>query len=95
MEEIVDRAEPIEIDVEDRDVGAEAQRDAGGVDADGAGTEHHHVTRRHPRHPGQQDAAAAVGLGQVEGALLDGEAAGHLAHRGQQRQAAVGAWTVS
>ena len=83
VEEVVDGAQAVEVHVEDRDVGAQAERDAGGVDSDGAGAEDGDVARGHARHAGQQDAAAAVGLGEIEGALLHGQAPGHLAHRRQ------------
>ena len=91
VEEIVHRAQAVEVDVEDRDVRAQAQRDARRVDPHRARAQHHDVAGGHPGHAGQQDAAAAARLGEEERALLHRQAAGHLAHRGEQGQRAVGA----
>ena len=48
------------------------------------------LRRRHAGHAAEQDAAAAVRLLERPGAHLRGEPAGHLAHRREQRQLAVG-----
>ena len=76
--------------VEHRHFGPQAHGDAGGVAADDAGTEHHHVGRRYPGHAAEQHAAAALGLFQPVGADLYRHAPGHRRHGCQQGQAADG-----
>ena len=49
----------------------------------------------HAGHAAGQHAAAAVGAHQVVRADLRGQPARDLGHRGEQRQRAVGSWTVS
>ena len=90
-EDVVQVPEPVGVHVEHRDVGAEAHGGARGVETCGAGAEDDDVPRRDAGHAGEEDAAAAVGAAEVERALLDREPAGDLAHRREQRQAAVGA----
>ena len=90
-EQIVQVAQAVQVDVEHRDVGAESHRRLGRVEAHGAGADDDHVAARHPGHAGQEDAAAAVRPAEVVGALLHGQAPGHLAHRREERQAPVGA----
>src|SRR5213594_4210748 len=55
------------------------------------GPEDHDVARRDARHARQEDTAAAVRPAEIEGPLLDGEAARNLAHRREQWEAPVGA----
>ena len=57
--------------------------------ADDTAADHKHIGRAHARHAAHQHAAPAIGLLQGPGADLRGEAAGHLGHRRQQRQAAA------
>ena len=85
---VVELAQPVEVDVEHRDVGAQAHGHARGIGADDAAADHHDLGRRHARHAAQQHAAAALRLLQAVGAGLDRHAAGDFAHRRQQRQAA-------
>ena len=71
------------------DVRAEAGGHARGVDAGGAAAEHDDLARQHARHAAEQDAVAAVRLGEKMAADDDRHAPGDLAHRLEQRQAAV------
>ena len=87
---VVEVAQPVEVDVEDDDVRAEAGRDLGGVGADDAAAEDDDVGRQHARHAAEQDAAALERPLQVLRPFLDAHPAGDLAHRRQQRQAAAG-----
>ena len=84
-------SQPIEVHVEDRDVGAEPDRGLRGVEPRRPGPEDHDVARRDARHARQEDAAAAVRPAEIEGSLLDGESARDLAHRREQWKAPVGA----
>ena len=56
---------------------------------DDAAAEDHHLGRRDAGHAAQQHARAALLLLEAMGADLDRHAAGDLAHRRQQRQAAA------
>ena len=85
----VELAQLVDRDVVDEDVGLHPDRDEGGVHADGAAADHHHVRRRHAGHPAEQDPAAAERLLEHEGAGLGGDLARDLRHRRQQRQAPV------
>ena len=49
-----------------------------------------HVGRQHARHAAEQDAAAVERPFEILRPFLDAHAAGHLAHRRQQRQRALG-----
>ena len=86
---VVEVAQAIEIDVENGDVGAEAGGDLGGVGADDAAAENDDVGRQHARHAAEQNAAALERPFQKLRPLLNAHAAGHLAHRRQQRQPAL------
>ena len=86
--DVVEIAQPVEVDVEDGDVGAEAGGDLGGVGADDAAAQDDHVGRQHAGHAAQQDAAALERPFQELRPFLDAHAAGDLAHRRQQRQVA-------
>jgi hypothetical protein len=57
---IVEVSQPLHVDVEDRDVRAEAGRDLGRVRTDHAATEDRDVRRCDARHAGQQNAAALL-----------------------------------
>ena len=80
----------VEVGVEQRDVGAHAERDVGGVLAGDAGADDDDLGVGHPADATHQHAAAALGLEQRVGADLGREAAGHLGHRVEQRQPARG-----
>ena len=62
----------------------------GGVGADDAAAQDDHVGGQHAGHAAQQDAAALERPFQELRPFLNAHAAGHLAHRRQQRQVAVG-----
>ena len=72
------------------DVGAHSDGDAGGVVARGAAADHHDIGRGDTGHAAHQHAAAALRAHQVVRADLGRQPARDLAHRGQQRQRAVG-----
>ena len=82
-------AEAVQVHVEDRDVGPEPDGGLERVQADRARSEDDQVAGRHAGDAREEDPAAAVGLAEVVGALLDGQAPGDLAHRRQERQAPV------
>ena len=82
--------EAFKIDVENRNVCAHADGDLARVHADRAAAEDHHVRLRRTGDARQQDAFAAELLLQVLRALLDGETARDLRHRGEAWQGAVG-----
>ena len=88
-EEIVEGAEARQRPVEDGDLGAEADGHARGLRADDAAADDDDLARRHAGHAAEQHAAAAIGLLQRGRRRLDRKAAGDLAHRRKQRQAAV------
>ena len=88
--DVVEIAEPVHVDVEDRDVGAEAGGDLGRVRADDAAAEDRDVRRRDARHAAQQNAAAHLRPLQILRPFLDAHPPGHFAHRRQQRQPAAG-----
>ena len=85
----VEKAHPLHVDFEDGHVRAEAGRHARGVDARGAAAEHDDFARQHARHAAEQDALAAVGLGQKMAADDDRHAPRDFAHRFEQRQAVI------
>ncbi len=85
----VELAQAVDRAVEDEDVGLHPDRDEGGVHADHAAADHHHVGGGDAGHAAEQDAAPAERLLEHEGAGLGGDLAGDLAHRRQQRQPPV------
>ena len=87
--DLIDEAQPIEVLVHEHDLGLHAGGDPCGVPADVAGTEDHDLGRAHAGCSTHQHAAPAVVSFEVVGAHLRREAAGDLAHRGQQRQRTV------
>ena len=93
--DLVDEAEPVEVLVEQVDLGLHAGRDPRRVPADVAGAEHDDARRLHAGRAAEQHAAAALGRLEEVGADLHGHPPGDLAHRREQRQRAVGALTVS
>ena len=87
--DLVDPAQPVDVLVEQHDLGFHARGDPRRVPSDVPGAEHHHPSRSHPRCAPEQDAPTAARLLQVMGARLGGHAAGDLAHRGEERQRAI------
>ncbi|OIQ69460.1 hypothetical protein GALL_489400 [mine drainage metagenome] len=85
----VQHGEPGRGDVHDGHVGAHADGDLGGVEAGDAAAQDDHLGGRHAGHAAHQDAASAGRRQQIVGADLGGHAPGHLAHGGEQRQAAA------
>ena len=69
---------------------AQAVRHLDRVRAGDTAADHDHACGRHAGHAAEQHAAATLGLLQVPGTDLHRHAAGHFAHRHQQRQRAVG-----
>ena len=69
--------------------------DLGGVGPDDAAAQDHDIGRQNARHAAQQNAAAFERPFQKLRAFLDAHAAGHLAHRRQQRQVPLASLIVS
>ncbi len=86
--DVVQVAEPLQVDVHDGHAGAEPGGHLGRVGPDDAAAQDHDLARVHAGHAAQQDAQPALGLLQVLGALLHRHPAGDLAHGGQERQLA-------
>ena len=89
VEDVVELAQARDRAVEDGDVGAEADRHLGRVQADDAAADDRDLARQHAGHAAEQHAAAAIGLLQRGRAGLDRQAAGDFRHRREQRQAAA------
>ena len=87
--DVVEITKPIEVHIEEEDVGSKAGGDAGRVRTDHASTEHHDRCGSDARHAGQQNAAAIEGPFQVLRPFLNAHAPGHFAHGREQRQAAA------
>ena len=79
-------AQAVDVDVQDGDVGTQAQGHGGGVGSGNAGAQDNHLGRADAGDAAEQHALAAGRGHQRGGAHLDGQAAGNLGHRGQQRQ---------
>eukprot|EP01137_Pigoraptor_chileana_P005243 Opistho-2@48068 len=90
-EDQVELAQAVHILVQHRDPRAQAHGHLQRMGADHAAAQYHHLGRGNTWHPTQQHAHATLALLQMRGTGLDGHAAGHLAHRRQQGQAAAGA----
>ena len=88
-EDLVEVPHPVDRALEDRHAGAETEGDDRGVVADDAAAEDDDVAGLDARCPRQEDAAPAERLLEEVGGRLRREPAGDLAHRGEQRQAAV------
>ncbi len=88
-EQVVKLAQAGQRTVEDRHDGAEADGHARGLGADDTAADDHDLGRGDAGDAAEQDAAAAIRLLQRCGRGLDRQAAGDLAHRGEQRQMAV------
>ena len=76
--------------LQDGDVGSQAPGDPGRINADDAPTQYQDPGRRHAGCSAGQYPPPTHGSGQVVGHHLAGEPAGDLAHRGEQREVAVG-----
>jgi len=81
---IIEVAQPVQVDVENGDVGAQAGGNLGGVGAHHAAAQNHHVGRQDPRDTAQQNAPPLKGSFKKLGALLNAHAPRHLAHGRQQ-----------
>ena len=88
--DLVDVAQPVDVAIEQVDLGLEAGRHPRRVPSDVARTQHHDPRRSHPGRPTQQHAAPAVVALEEVRADLRAHAAGDLAHRGEQGQRPVG-----
>src|SRR5580658_224842 len=88
VEDVVQVAEAVEVEVDEGDLGAEAEGHFGGVGADDAASDDADVAGRDAGDAAEQDAAAAVLLFEVGSADLDGETAGDLGHGGEEREGA-------
>ena len=85
----VQLAQPVDVDVDNGDVGAHAECHTGGVFPGDTSADDGNVSGRGAGDPAEEDAGTAEGFHEVEGAHLDGEPAGDFAHGGEQGQAVV------
>ena len=85
----VEFVEPVQRHIEDRDMRLQAHRHARGIGADHAAAQDHDLGR--PARPARRPAACRGRRRDLQAmrAGLDRHAAGHFAHRRQQRQAAA------
>ena len=84
--DVVDALEGARVEIEDRDVGAQTVGHRHRRGSDLTCADDGHARRAGARDAGEEDAAAAEVAHQVVRADLHRQAAGDLAHRGQQRQ---------
>ena len=87
--DLVDPTEPVDVDVEQPDLGLHAGGDPRRVPSHIAGAHDHHPRRLHTRCAAHEHTAPAVGRLQQVGGDLDRHATGHLAHGRQEGQRAV------
>jgi len=87
---VVELAQARQRAIEDRDVGAEANRHVSRVRAGDTAADHEDVSGRHAGDAAEQLAAAAVGFLQSECAGLDRQATRNFGHRREQRQRSIG-----
>ncbi len=87
-EDVVELAEAVEVEVDQRDPGAHAESDLGGVGADDAAAEDADVAGGDSGDSAEKYAAAAVLFFEVGCADLDGHASGDFAHGGEERERA-------
>jgi len=85
----IELIEPVERDIENRDMRLEAHRHARGIGSDHAPTEHDDFCGRNAGHAAEEHAAAALRDLKTMGACLNRHASGYFTHRLQQRQAAT------
>src|SRR6185369_12575880 len=78
--DVVEVTQAFHVDVEDRDIGAEAGGDLCCVCAHHAAAEDRDVGRCHARYSGEQDSAAHLRTLEKLCALLNAHPAGHFAH---------------
>ncbi len=90
LEQVVQLAQAVQVPVDHGHPRPSPDGDPGGIGPDYTAPQDHHLSRGHARHPAQQHPAAPVFLLQVMRPDLDRHPAGHLAHRSQQGQRAVG-----
>ena len=88
--DLVDVAQPVDVLVEQVDLGLEAGGHPRRVPAHVAGAEHDDPRRTHAGGPAEQHAPTAVVAFEEVGADLHAHAAGDLAHGGEEGQRAVG-----
>ncbi len=88
-EDVVQFAQPAQVHVQHRHIGAEPHGRTGRLCAHRAAAYHCHFRRRHTGHSGNQHAAASLRKHQGPGARLDGQSAGDLGHGHQQGQIAA------
>ena len=88
-EDLLEVAHAVDRALEDRHLRAEPERDDRGVVADDPAADDHDPPGRDAGHAAEQQAAAAERLLEEVRARLDGEPAGDLRHRREQRQRAA------
>ncbi len=84
--DVVEFAEAVEVEVDERDLRAHAEGDLCGVGADDAAADDADVAGGNARDAAEQNTAAAVFLFEVGRADLDAHAAGDFAHGSKQRE---------
>ena len=85
-EDVFELAQTVQVHVDERDLGAEAERDPGCIGAHYSSAEDGDMRRRHAGHAAQQNAAAAAFFFEIARAHLHTHAACNFAHGRQQRQ---------
>ena len=88
VEDVVELAEAVEVEVDERDLGAHAEGDLGSVGADDASADDADVAGWDAGDSAEEDAAASVLFFKIGCADLDGHAAGDFAHGGEERECA-------
>ncbi len=84
--DVVELAEAVEVEVDERDLCAHAEGDLCGVGADDAAADDADVAGGNARDAAEQNSAAAVLFFEVGCADLDAHAAGDFAHGSKQRE---------
>src|SRR5215472_15579395 len=79
IEDVVDLAQAVQVQIDECDLGAHTQRDACSVCADDTATDYGDVRGRNAGNSAEKDAAAALLLFEVAGAHLHAHAPGHFA----------------
>jgi len=85
-QDLLEVAQALQVDVDNGDTRARAERPQGGAGAHCSATDDDDAPLAHARYAAQQHAAPALRLLEIVRADLNGHAAGHLAHRNEQRQ---------
>src|SRR6185437_522769 len=86
IKDVVQLAQPVQIQVYERDPGSHTDGDLGGVGADDPPAYDADICRRHARHSAEQNTASAALFFKISSAHLDGHASGNLGHRRKQGQ---------